>query len=181
MEDTLLKITGQLNKHNMKWAVGGSLMLSLRGLETTPNDIDLLVSESDASILIQVLETLGTELPSKSSHPHLFSTHFFQFHVNGVGVDVMSNFGVKHETGMYVSPLNMETSKQLPYPLSSLEDWYVLYLLMPNRKSKAALIEDYFYKHGVSKPSLLKQALTQPLPPLATNRIHEMLTLSPWT
>lgn len=181
MEGTLLKITEQLNKYNIKWAVGGSLMLSIRGLETTPNDIDLLVSESDAPILIQVLETLGTKLSSKSSHPHLFSTHFSQFHVNGVGVDVMSNFGVKHETGMYVSPLNVETSEQLPYPLSSLEDWYVLYLLMPNRESKAALIEDYFYKHGVSKPSLLKQALTQPLPPLATNRIHEMLTLSPWT
>ncbi|MEK4564370.1 hypothetical protein MKX54_06840 [Alkalihalobacillus sp. FSL R5-0424] len=178
MEPTLLKITEQLNNHNITWAVGGSLMLSIRGLETTPNDIDLLVTESDEPRLLQVLETLGTKQPPKSSHPHLFSTYFSQFRINGIGVDVMANFGVKHETGMYVSPLHIEISERFPCPLSSLEDWYVLYLLMSNRESKALLIEDYFQKHGVLQPTLLQNALTQPLPPSIIDRIHQVLTHS---
>ncbi|MFK3938548.1 nucleotidyltransferase domain-containing protein [Alkalihalobacillus sp. NPDC078783] len=178
MQDTLLKITEHLNSHNITWAVGGSLMLSIRGLETTPNDIDLLVTESDAPKLIQVLETIGPKQQPKSSHPHLFSSYFSQFHIDEIGIDVMANFGVKHEKGMYVSPLHVEALEQSPFPLSSLEDWYVLYLLMPNRESKVTLIEDYFQKHGVSKSYLLKQALTQSLPSSVINRIERVLTHS---
>ncbi|TSB45734.1 nucleotidyltransferase domain-containing protein [Alkalicoccobacillus porphyridii] len=183
MLSLLSKLQNAFDEMNVTWAVGGSLMLQLRGLSTIPNDIDLLVTEEDAPKLIQQLNSIGTPLEMPKKQTVLTSSTFAKYDFDGVGVDVMVNFGVKHEKGTYICLLDHDSISDNPmtsghaYPLSALEDWYVLYLLMPNRESKVALIEKHFMKEGIRKPHLFERALRQPLPEHVELKIFEMLGL----
>lgn len=182
MHTTLRKLLKQLENKNLTWAIGGSLMLSIRGLKTTPNDIDLLVTKKDAQTISGILDSMGTRLNPISSHPVFTSSYFAKYEVDGVGIDVMADFGVKHKAGLYVCPFatDLVTTTHVvdksPCPLSSIEDWYVLYSLMPNREGKVELIEHYFKEHRVSQPLLLERALDQPLPLKIKEKINRLLT-----
>jgi hypothetical protein len=41
-------------------------------------------------------------------------------------------------------------------PLCYIEDWYLLYHLMPNREIKVSIIEKYYEKHPIDKQRFLK-------------------------
>ncbi|MDQ0205373.1 nucleotidyltransferase domain-containing protein [Alkalicoccobacillus murimartini] len=177
MLETLKQLTISLQKENLTWAVGGSLMLTLRGIDHNPNDIDLLVSERDAASVKKILNSLAREIDLTSSSLIFSSTHFAKYSLGDIGIDLMSNFGVKHSEGLYVCPFDQSSItthvslQNTAVPLCALEEWYVLYSLMPNRQSKVNGIEEHFLKHGIENPKLLQKALEQPLPTSLQNRI----------
>lgn len=81
----------------------------------------------------------------------------------------MGGFGIQHIDGIY--KLSFDKKSIVAYkkingvdiPLCSLEDWYVLYWLIPNKQEKALLIENYLRANGLMYPHLLETALKQPL------------------
>ncbi|MET3697044.1 hypothetical protein SAMN05877753_101377 [Bacillus oleivorans] len=82
----------------------------------------------------------------------------------------MGGFAIQHQEGIYKLTFNEESIVDhkningVEIPLCSLEDWYVLYWLIPDKREKADLIENYLRNKGVKHPRLLEKALEQPLP-----------------
>jgi hypothetical protein len=60
-------------------------------------------------------------------------------------------------------------------PFSSLEDWYVVYQLMPGREPKVKLIEDHIRSSGIADEVLLERALSAELPADVRARIERLL------
>ena len=52
-------IADEINKLEIKWAVGASVMLYFYGLEDNQNDLDILVHENDAKQLDKLLKNMG--------------------------------------------------------------------------------------------------------------------------
>ncbi|TDQ39799.1 hypothetical protein [Aureibacillus halotolerans] len=181
LDQELCKLTNLLQQEPLTWAIGGSIVLHYHGIEQNPHDIDLFVIESDALRLLSILQnSSATSVPVTKKAP--FHTKVFQsFTWDGVDIDVMSGFGIEHEAGIYRCPFDRDSITAVwkingqSVPICALEEWYILYRLMPGREFKASAIEAYFEKHGVSHPQLLNRALVQPLPQQVQKRIYLFL------
>ncbi|MEH7383253.1 hypothetical protein V7138_22515 [Bacillus sp. JJ1533] len=176
MIQTLREIVAEVGQRKMVWGVGGSLLLSFHGLVQHPNDIDLLVKEEDALELNEILAGLGSALEAKSRRP--FKTRYFaKYNVGTLSIDSMGGFGIEHNEGIYQLPFdeNSIVGNVDGIPLSSLEDWYIPYMLIPNKEYKATLIEEHFKENGVKHPGLLARALKQPLPHEIRAKVERLL------
>ncbi len=181
MLDALARITRALNESGSTWAVGASLLLRQYALADHPNDIDIIVRTEHAEAAALLLGGMGNAVPAEQSA--LFDTRIIRkFHVGGVGVDLMAGFRIRHPEGIYeydfseasVSERRMIEGEAVPF--AALEDWFVLYLLMPEKADKAARIEAHLLKHG-ARTVFLERALSGCLPEAVRRRI-EVLRLN---
>lgn len=167
-KEALLRIADMLNRNAVDWGLGGSSMLWFHGLVDRPNDIDLLVAEHDALRAHELLSRLGTHEAVKPKEPFC-TKHFTQYTILGTEVDVIGLFGIRHAEGVYRldwrrdESTRVELLEGVSIPLTPLEDWFVLYLLMSGRGGKADLIEACLKRQGVRRDRL-EAALRQPLP-----------------
>jgi len=174
-------IANKINGKNITWAVGASVLLHHHNLVENPRDIDILVTEEDVEILKRVLSELGEQVMIESKKPYL-TKYFCNFVIDGVEVDVMGAFRIEHEKGIYElefdknSIVSYENINGVEVPFSSLEDWYVLYQLMPGREMKVALIEEALKEKGVKNPYLLERALSKQLSDSVRERIIKILS-----
>ncbi len=180
MLNTLSLIGEKLNEAGIVWAVGGSVMLSHYGLAPDPNDIDILIDEDCAAQAAALMEVIGKERPPAKSRT--FATrHFHKYDVGGFPVDVMSGLAIRHDSGLFcyvfdkASVTGCMTVRGVKVPLASLEDWYVLYQLMPGRAAKVSLIESHLRSAGIRRPELLNRMLTQNLPQGVKENIKRLL------
>lgn len=177
MKKTLLEIAKTLNTNHIHWAVGGSLMLECFDLATNPQDIDLIVSIKDIKQADALLSVLGKK--KRPTNNKMFATdYFYQYEINKVNVDLMAGFKIIHEEGIYAYPFDQHSigekiiDKDVKINYCALEDWYVLYALMPNRKHKTELLFNYLKLNPSKHSFLLKRALQQPLPEKLKENIH---------
>ena len=198
MWQALGRIAGALNDSGVLWCVGASLLLYQVGLAENPHDIDLLVALPDAEKAADILGGMGEALPCGGSTT--YSTEFFRrFRVDGCDVDLMAGFRLNHASGSYEVPLDSASvafrrevgSTQVPFstdsfasirtvegtsiPFAALEDWYVVYQLIPGKEHKALRIEEYFLQNGIEHPRLLERALNGCLPDAVRQRISTLL------
>ncbi|QGH35973.1 hypothetical protein GI584_18790 [Gracilibacillus salitolerans] len=180
MLKTLSFIGDRLKNKNIIWGVGGSLLLSFYKIIDKPNDIDILVDETNATKLNEIMSSIGKAKEALSSHP--FRTmNFSKYRINGIDIDVMGGFAIQHDEGIYKISLQQEsivTHKKIngvDIPLCSLEDWYILYWLIPNKQEKALLIENFLRTNGIIYPQLLEKALKQSLPLEVKERVEKLL------
>lgn len=173
----------KLNNENIFWAVGGSIVLNHYGLVDSPNDIDIIVHKKDIEALDNILKSLGDK--KKREETKVYSTeYFYEYNICDVDIDVMSGFIINHSSGMYKYTFDQESIGDfkdidgVKVPISSLEDWYVAYQLMPNREEKVKLIEGYLTKEGIKNPNLLKRALFQQLPKQVEKKVRSMMKVS---
>jgi hypothetical protein len=180
---TLACIAKELNMNKISWVVGASVMLHFHGLVDCPHDIDILVDEKDIDKAKSVLDNLGTVIYDGSNvikEPYL-TKHFYTYEIKDVEADVMSGFILSHCNGQYELFFDSDTITSyaeiddVSIPLSSPEDWYVLYQLMINREPKVKLIENYLMENGVKNKHLLERALNQSLPDAVKERVTKLL------
>lgn len=183
MLSALSFIAEKLNKERIVWAVGGSTMLSYYGLAPDPNDIDILIDEDCAAQAAALMDSIGKERPPARSRT--FATrHFHQYDVGGFPVDVMSGLAIRHDSGFFYYIFDKESVtgcmavSGVKVPLAALEDWYVLYQLMPGRAAKAELLEKHLRSAGIRRPDLLSRMLTQNLPQGVKDNIKRLLDAS---
>ncbi|WP_208588756.1 nucleotidyltransferase domain-containing protein [Gracilibacillus suaedae] len=169
MLETLSFIGNRFNNQNITWGVGGSLLLRFHQLIDKPNDIDILVDLDNTTQINRILSLIGTEKEVIQTEP--FRTKYFnKFHVNNIDLDIMAGFAIQHQEGNYQLSFTKQSIveyKQLngvDIPLCALEDWYMLYWLIPGKKEKAVLIENYLKATGIKHPSVFEEGLKQPLP-----------------
>ncbi|MHA6250637.1 nucleotidyltransferase family protein [Oceanobacillus sp. CAU 1775] len=179
MLKTLAFIAEELNEHKITWGVGGSLLLNFYKLIDKPNDIDILVDEADAARLNKIMLSIGSACEATSIRPFC-TTYFSEYEMNKVEIDVMGGLAIQHDVGIYKLAHKQESivaSKLvngIEIPLCSLEDWYILYWLIPNKQEKAILIEEYLMRNGVEHPRIIEDALKQPLPIEVRKRVEKL-------
>jgi hypothetical protein len=178
--ETLTIIGKSLNDREITWGIGGSLLLSFHQLITNPNDIDILVDENHANQLNEIIAPMGES--KKVLHSDPFRTNYFTKHrMNNTDIDIMGGFAIQHSEGIYKLSLNKEsivahiTINGVEIPLCSLEDWYILYWLIPGKQEKSVLIENYLRTNGVKHSWLLEEALKQQLPYEVKERVKKLL------
>ena len=141
----LSRIAQALNARSLTWAVGGSLLLYIKGIVSDFHDIDIMVAEADADAAEAALSSLGSQLPVKPKDRYR-SKRFLRFLIDGVDVDVIAGFTIIYEGEEYYFPLTGKEIKDHAeidgtlIPLQALGAWRRYYRLM-GRDDKAALLE----------------------------------------
>jgi len=197
MWQVLARIAGALNDSGVLWCVGASVLLHQYALAEHPHDIDLLVALPGAEKAAGILGAMGEDVPCGQSST--YSTEFFRrFRVDGCDVDLMAGFRVNHPSGSYeyafdaasvaftrkigdlpafdaASVASIREIDGVPIPFAALEDWYVVYQLIPGKEPKALRIEEHFLRNGIENPRLLERALVGCLPDAVRQRISILL------
>jgi len=143
---TLQIIAKDLNWENIVWGLGASMLLNQYGLEDAPRDIDLLIDIKDHIRANQLFLKWGEQKEVEES-PIYATEDFNRYVVKGVRIDVMAGFQIRHQNGVYRYPFDnrsitrVKSLEGIKIPLTALEDWYILYQLLPNRNEKVARIE----------------------------------------
>lgn len=124
----LVSLAKDLNRHNIRWALGASLLLYLEGYDVTVADIDVLVHIDDYESLLKMLKNYDYEYQSPNEK---FKTeHFFSLYSEGVEVDIMVDFRIFKEDHVYEFPFHIEKEividETIIY-LSSVSEWLTAY------------------------------------------------------
>ncbi len=182
MIKTLVKIAKQLNEKNVQWALGGSLMLLHHGLAEDVHDLDIMVATEDFWTADAVLLALGVKNKKREENSPIYLTdHFSEYQIDGIDVDLMAGMQIQHEHGIYrycfdeLSNTEIKNVSDVTIHYTALEDWYVLYQLMPQRILKVQAIEHHLTTQGINNPLLLERALRGTLPMSVKNRIEGLL------
>lgn len=153
LKAVLFKIAKQLNEAKVTWAVGASIVLDYYDLlDKSPQDIDLIIQIDDIEKVDRILKTLGKKQSWEKSEQYS-TPYFYEFVIDDVEVDVMAQLTINTTKGQFQYPFDKNcinsiwSEMGIDVPLTSLEDWFVLYGLMENREDKVKLIGTYFKDH----------------------------------
>lgn len=180
MFKTLSYIGEKLNNSNIVWGVGASILLNQSGLIDKPNDIDIFVDIKDINRADEILKSIGEKKQWEKTATYS-TKYFYEYIINGVDVDVMAEFAVNHNSGVfeyifgYDSISEFKKINGVDIPFTSLEDWYVIYQLIPDREAKVNIIESYLISNGVKKPILIERILRGNLPVEVRERVKKIL------
>lgn len=160
IESVLVKIAEAFNSSNLLWGVGASVLLHKYNLIESPSDIDIITSTSDIEKADRILSSFGERLPEKTTE--IYSTeYFYEYLIEGVNIDLMAGLKINTNESVFSYIFDSESIphhfkiKGVSIPFSALEDWFVLYQLIPGREQKVSLISNYFKVVGVEYPALL--------------------------
>jgi len=182
MFERLSQIGKKLNENQILWAVGASILLVQHGLVDAPNDIDIFVSLQDIDKADLILQSMGQKKAREKTDDYK-TQYFYEYRIQSVDVDVMAGLAIRHDSGVFEYIFDQQSITQtfvindVEIPFTSLEDWYVLYQLIPGREGKVKLIEDYLAARGIQHPDLLEKALTGNLPKSIRGRILRLMSL----
>lgn len=180
MFNTLSYIGKKLNEENILWGVGASIVLNHYNLIDKPNDIDIFISLNNIERADEILKNMGEKKEWKKDETYA-TEFFYEYNINGFDIDIMSGFRVNHNSGVFKYTFDEKSIPQfkiineVKIPLTSLEEWYVLYELIPGREKKVKLIEGYLLLNGVKNFALLERILKGDLPKGLKEKVKETL------
>ncbi len=142
----LSKIAKNLNGQKIVWAVGASTLLYLKGVVNNFNDIDLMIEQKDRDTVKSILSKIGRARNTEKNKQYN-SKAFFEFVVDGVDIDVIAGFVIKHQEKEYYFPLEKDKINETVVVenetiyLHDVDEWKKYYRLM-NRQDKVKVIEE---------------------------------------
>ncbi len=145
----IAKIADALNKAEVRWAIGGSTLLFLKGIDFEFNDLDIVVLEEDAQKAKEALLSIGAAYHKSEKAPT--TKVFEEFTVDGLDVDVISGFIIQAYGKEFDCSFKNENVEEIEVEgvkvrLDSLEAWQNIYQLQ-DRQEKAHYITDYLRYH----------------------------------
>jgi len=145
--DVLLAIASRLNKEDVRWAVGGSLLLFFYDILENPKDIDIIIQPEDKNTVFKILQSIGKEEETKDVANYRTGV-FGKFDVEGIEVDIIGDFYIKVSNGYYLHPfkskdLDVVIKNEVKIYLDSLKNWSETYQAMGDPKGRVELIKDY--------------------------------------
>lgn len=180
MFDTLCYVGKKLNEAGIIWGIGASILLNKYGFVHKPNDIDIFVKLEDIERADEILKNIGKK--KKWEKDSTYSTkYFYEYVVNDIEIDVMAGLAINHSNGVFSYVFDQNSISEYEWingvsiPFTALEDWYVIYQLIPHRESKVEMIEKYLILNGFRKQELIERALQGCLPSEVRIKIEELL------
>lgn len=154
-------------------------MLYYEGLGTKPNDIDIIVDEKDVARAKEIMGKIGIAIEMPPKEPYR-TKYFYRYNVNGTEIDMFSGFRIKHSKGVYEYDFDESKIKKISIgnvkiPLTFIEDWYLLYQLIPNREPKVQMIEKHFREKGIVRKEIINSFLDKDIPNDIKDRIEGLL------
>lgn len=148
----LRTLAARFNASGLRWQVGASMLLYLKGVVERAGDLDLIVDERDYLACKEILAELGFE-KAVSPHPMFRSAQFSTFEVEGVEIDLMAAYTVHFVGGMFTYPFEPQYAEILEDQgvsiyMAPLEFWLVTYRCMGDPKGRVPLIWAYFDRQG---------------------------------
>lgn len=141
-------------------AVGASILLNQFEFIRKFNDIDI----KDIERTDEILKSIGEKKKWERTVTHS-TKYFYEYIIDGIYVDIMQGFTVNYNNGVFeyifdnnsVSDFKIINGVNIPF--TSLEDWYVIYQLIPKREAKVNLIEKYLLSNGIKKTILTGESI----------------------
>lgn len=174
MDKLISQIAQAFKTNHIHWAVGGSKLLAYYNITSQVNDLDLIVDIEDHQKVCDILSSIGKPLEIPENKEYL-TERFSRFIIQGIEIDLMSEFRIKYPSGIFEyklldHPLVKSDSTNHFIPLCSLEQWYLVYLLLNGRQEKVVMMESYFQSNGLNFEDLKKYTHTS-----FDNDIHKRL------
>lgn len=143
----LKRIAHRLNKAQVEWCLGASMMLYFKGIVSEFHDIDLMISVDNVEVVKTILSEMGTLCQSDQKPNPMYQTKcFMEYVIDAIDVDVMAGFAIVREGEVYDCSLcTDQITDQLMLdgeviPMQSPRLWCRYYRLM-GRSAKADMIE----------------------------------------
>lgn len=149
MKRSLQKLANELNKRNISWSLGASMMLYFYGLDVSPSDIDIIVDEKDHEKLLEVL--INYPYTYQEPHSNYCTKHFYSVTIDEVDFDIMIQFCIDANQHRYIYPFHIDDTILLNNTtiyLASVKEWEKAYEMM-NRHQKVMQIRDYLKKKNL--------------------------------
>ena len=153
LDRLLVELAKGFRERHIRYGIGGSRLLQFHGIDVQPHDLDFILDIADFAKADAYLRSIGT--PVFVEHDELYRTgSFSRFEVHGASVDLIADFTISNHDTRFTYPFSEDCLSE-PFPLDSekvsacrLEDWYLLYQLMNDRKGRVVLIAAHFRKKG---------------------------------
>ena len=168
--NTFSKIADWLNEEGITWALGASSVLYYNGYEAVPNDFDLFVSLDQYQKVESKLKTIGKSIYKEDTNSIYNTQGFNCFEIENIEVDLIAGFYIRHDEGEFKFPFDWHSIDQVfnyvgsQINVMSLEDWYVLYQLIPGREEKVKIILEFLMNKEFIRISLFNRMLELELP-----------------
>jgi hypothetical protein len=169
-----------LDENNIIWALGASSVMYYNDHPVEPRDIDLFIRKEDFGEVAKRLSEVGTE-SVKIDHQSIYNTQgFMTVIVEGIEIDLIAGFYIFHSEGEYRMIFDKSSIDQridengIGINIMSLEDWYILYQLIPGREEKAKTIKEMLKKKDHIRWDLFERALLRELPIRVKESVKEM-------
>jgi len=143
----LKQISALFNQHHIKWIVGGSCMLYLRGIVDTFDDIDIMILEVDQAKATQLLSQ-SMSLKTKNGQG-IYRTKALHYGVlDEVKIELLIDFAIVYNGAVYEFPVDVKRQYDtvdadgIILYLAPLDEWLFCYKYM-DRPKKIQLIEQF--------------------------------------
>ena len=161
-EKALRRLAEKLTAAGVTFALGGSWLLTCRGVLADYHDFDVMVPPAEAEKADRVLSRLGmrSEAGDRGGCFHA------SYHFDGADVDLCA--GMAFDGGLRAVIDGRSVAGEapvlgVPVPLGHLEDWYVWYSLM-GRTGRADALAARFAEHPPEHPERFRDCVDGPLP-----------------
>jgi hypothetical protein len=148
-EKVLSELAKCLNENNVKWALGGSMMLYFRKITSHANDLDIMINVEQKEVVKDLFLNLGKMHESQEST--VFQSQvFLEFDIDGVEIDVIGGFVINVDGNAQCYPLENKEYDQITVDnetvfLDDISAWYTYYKAM-NKDIRVQEINTYLSK-----------------------------------
>lgn len=174
-KEVFLRILKEFSERNVKWAVGCSMSLFLRGIVDEFHDLDLIVDKDSIETIKSIMNEIGAEFIATGGNGFCESDVYLHYQVGRVDVDFISGFKVMTFNTQYYYRYNGDELdwikiEDFNVPVIATEAMYILYYMMegwqPKRRFKRLLIEEYLRQQDLEHPEILRNAMNNEKNPL---------------
>lgn len=153
--EVLKLIASEFNKNNIRYAVGGSVLLYFKGIVDEFNDIDILIDVSDSNRVVKILSDLkATDHTTNNKRKYKTKT-FREYYLDDVDIDIIGGMiitcdGIDHDCSLDLNSIDDYCDLGgIKIPLDSLDNWRKYYSLIGGRVHKVDLIDEYNKRHSL--------------------------------
>lgn len=182
INDVLVKVAKTLDNANINYAVGASKLLEQFDFVVS-DDIDIFIARKHLDNVEKVLDDIGqrVEIPFDGNY---ISKGARCYNIDNVIVKIISGLTIRHASGLYQYDFSNKDDfykiKINDYfvKFMYLEDWFIFYLLIPNKATYSKMILQYF-KSNNYRPNVdfFKGALNKSIPQFVRETLEKLIIM----
>lgn len=170
----LKKLCDAFKREKLHWALAWSAGLFFRGIVDDFHDLDIVVESINREKMVQFLNTVGAEIESEYNDPCFTTKVFFRCYLDGVEMDIMSDFGmtvnqIDYKLEFSMAEIDIISANGMNIPIYTAEVQYLLYAILEDswqerRRRKREMISEYLSNTGLNHGEVFKKSLEMQLP-----------------